>query len=430
MQINIRRLRDPLRWFRARCQSFWPKPDKFLRALGALAGFDAVTAALGLIQHRSELLERTALLCGIPEEQLLRRLAESLGLPFVLKVPALGPDLKILESRLESFRNLGVLPLFTNGIVTGMAVTDPFAASSFLQCEELGIVAGRAAQIPFFLAPSGEIRRAIAESRDTFGSYKFVPSEGPRDPKLVETARQVVSLILSEAQTFGSDAVAVIFHPDCTEYSFNTRELKQARGNISQRVRPELRQLLADGASSQVMLVLPDRVAVRVRGDENRFELLRIATERKAPETPGGHYSGAASPVTIDAPRVLVVEDDPVFAAVLERFMERGGLISRRAESGIHALSLIKSGEFVPALIVCDLQMPNLDGFELIDALRALEPARSIPIAVLTSENDLETELKLIAKGVDVYLTKDDDPRVLMAHVKRLVARTPLRRAA
>jgi CheY-like chemotaxis protein len=86
---------------------------------------------------------------------------------------------------------------------------------------------------------------------------------------------------------------------------------------------------------------------------------------------------------------VLVVEDDPASREVIRRTLERDGWIVWEAENGKAALDTIR--QHAPDLVVLDLMMPEMDGFEFVSRLRASEPGRRIPVVVVTAR-ELSTE--------------------------------------
>ncbi len=116
---------------------------------------------------------------------------------------------------------------------------------------------------------------------------------------------------------------------------------------------------------------------------------------------------------------VMVVDDEEVNREIL------GAILSDeyeviKAESGKDALELIKENRNVLSVILLDLIMPGLDGFDVINVLKYDETTKEIPIIVLTSEKD--AELKSLELGAADFITKPYDmPEVIRARVKRIV---------
>jgi CheY-like chemotaxis protein len=129
-------------------------------------------------------------------------------------------------------------------------------------------------------------------------------------------------------------------------------------------------------------------------------------TRRKIVPTLGGGSQGA----------VLVVDDDPGARLFARRVLEKSGYPVIDAGNGREALQRLEADESV-ALVVADLNMPELDGLELIWEMRDADRWSHIPVIVLTGETDELLEAKLIEEGADDYLSKPFDPRMFVARV-------------
>jgi two-component system alkaline phosphatase synthesis response regulator PhoP len=139
--------------------------------------------------------------------------------------------------------------------------------------------------------------------------------------------------------------------------------------------------------------------------------LLEIPTEpspmrRKAVAAPDSGSQGT----------VLLVDDDPGALLFARRVLEKSGYPVIDASNGREALDRLGADTTV-ALVVADLNMPELDGLELIWEMRDVERWSHIPVIVLTGETDELLEAKLIEEGADDYLSKPFDPRMLVARV-------------
>lgn len=117
---------------------------------------------------------------------------------------------------------------------------------------------------------------------------------------------------------------------------------------------------------------------------------------------------------------VLIVEDDPESRAVTRAMMEKAGWAVTDAENGRVALERIKENR--PALILLDLMMPDMDGFEFAAELHQHPDWRSIPIVVLTAKDLTADELILLSGSVQTILDKRGRSREdLMLQVKELI---------
>src|SRR5687768_2240844 len=122
--------------------------------------------------------------------------------------------------------------------------------------------------------------------------------------------------------------------------------------------------------------------------------------------------------------RVLLVDDDENFRAWLTQLMRRLGFAVETAMDGDHALALLRESQF--DLMISDFQMPRLDGFDLIRAIRA-DPALAHQYAVmLTSQDDVESKVAALTIGYDDFLAKSCTEVEVIAKVvaaKRVVSR-------
>lgn len=119
------------------------------------------------------------------------------------------------------------------------------------------------------------------------------------------------------------------------------------------------------------------------------------------------------------APKILVVEDTPNLRRLVAYLLGRAGYEVLQAEDGRAAVEVLK--RHLPDLILLDIRMPNMDGFELLELLRGFPRAQAIPVVMLTSlsgARDLDRAMQL---GVVDYLTKPIEPRALLSQVTRIV---------
>jgi signal transduction histidine kinase/CheY-like chemotaxis protein len=126
---------------------------------------------------------------------------------------------------------------------------------------------------------------------------------------------------------------------------------------------------------------------------------------------------------------VLVVDDDPALRELLRRTLEREGYAVLEADDGRAALARI--GERVPGLILLDLMMPHMNGFELLGELRARPEWRGIPVVVVTAKDLTPEERQRLNGHVEKILAKGAvGPEALLAEVRELVAASLAHRRA
>ena len=101
---------------------------------------------------------------------------------------------------------------------------------------------------------------------------------------------------------------------------------------------------------------------------------------------------------------ILAVDDDPVLRAFADAELSVSGAKVTTAEDGMKALEKIQAGEF--DVVVLDLEMPNMNGFELLQQLRAIDRTRYLPVVILTSREDADTAVKAFEAGATAYAMK------------------------
>jgi len=119
-------------------------------------------------------------------------------------------------------------------------------------------------------------------------------------------------------------------------------------------------------------------------------------------------------------PAILLVDDDSTLLAVLARHMAREGFEVRTASSGAAALSALEGAW--PALLVVDLMMPGMDGFELC---RRVKRIADLPIIVLSAVDAGEAKVQALELYAEDYVTKPFNPDELAARIHRVLRRTP-----
>ncbi|MFZ0388926.1 MAG: type II/IV secretion system protein [Calditrichia bacterium] len=131
---------------------------------------------------------------------------------------------------------------------------------------------------------------------------------------------------------------------------------------------------------------------------------------------------GSASPESSRIPRVLLVEDSPDMRRMVRVLMQKKtNWELQEAPDGLQALELVERQK--PDVIVLDIMMPEMDGYEFLNKLRENLATAAIPVIMLTALNGTDTEVKSFELGADDYISKPYKPDVLIARVKRLLYR-------
>ncbi|MDO8466085.1 MAG: response regulator [Gallionella sp.] len=116
---------------------------------------------------------------------------------------------------------------------------------------------------------------------------------------------------------------------------------------------------------------------------------------------------------------ILVVDDDEFNLKLLKKQLDLEGYAVRTASSGEKALAAV--AEQLPDLILLDVMMPGIDGFEVTRRLKADARSSSIPIIMVTALEDRESRLKGLKAGAEEFLSKPVDRAELQKRVKNLL---------
>ena len=121
------------------------------------------------------------------------------------------------------------------------------------------------------------------------------------------------------------------------------------------------------------------------------------------------------------ARRLLVVDDEAKLLKAVAATLRAEGYEITTARSGADAL--VSVNQTMPDLIVSDIRMPGMDGYQLARALRSNSRTKFVPIIFLTAKDEREDRIAGFRTGVDAYLTKPFDPEELLAVVANIVHR-------
>ena len=121
------------------------------------------------------------------------------------------------------------------------------------------------------------------------------------------------------------------------------------------------------------------------------------------------------------AEKILIVDDDLDTLRLVGLMLQHQGYKIIAANSGIQAIALSQGDK--PDMVLLDIMMPDMDGYEVARKLRANPTTTNIPIIMFTAKTQVDDKIEGFESGADDYLTKPTQPRELFAHVKAVLAR-------
>lgn len=135
-----------------------------------------------------------------------------------------------------------------------------------------------------------------------------------------------------------------------------------------------------------------------------------------------------SEPPKLSPTSILIVEDSATQAMMLQHFLEQQGCEVRWASNGRKALDAI--AERTPAIVISDINMPEMDGYELCHRVRANPENRDLPVILLTSLSDPKDVITGLQSGADSFIVKPYDEKFLLARIDYILKNQNLRTRA
>jgi len=124
----------------------------------------------------------------------------------------------------------------------------------------------------------------------------------------------------------------------------------------------------------------------------------------------------------MDKIRALIVDDSSVMRKIVERSLRQAGLeLEKVVEAGNGAEALAVLGKGPVDLILCDINMPIMDGLEFVRALQTVEEAKATPVVMITTEGSETHVVQALSAGARGYIRKPFTPEQVREHVLPLV---------
>lgn len=121
--------------------------------------------------------------------------------------------------------------------------------------------------------------------------------------------------------------------------------------------------------------------------------------------------------------KVLIIDDDKELCTLMKKCVEQENLTAVVAGGGIEGLQMLEENKNVCSLIILDIMMPDLDGFQVLQQIRQTS---NVPVLMLTAKSNEEDKVSGLRMGADDYLTKPFSINELMARVNSLIRRYTL----
>lgn len=394
-----------------------------LRALRSFMGEEKFRCAVLDCPDRRELFAVSAEHLSMDESLLVTTIANRMDLRVaeVLSIPEAEIALNSCE-----LRRAACFPGVENGGVSFLCCVDPAFAPGILRT--LG-------PLPVRLGRWQDIRRAL-DNLDLNLSKRLQAAENLGAECRRKLAARILGSLATQALAYSRHSLLI--NKGCAElfYEIQAKNGDVARGSVlsagCDALLFLLEELLLSGASisvdlgSQALVIKVERVGssqYRVSWEEQHCETAQINLL-----LPDADSTKVRNPACRS--RILIVDDNATFLHVLDRFLARYEFEVARAADGRTAMQILQDGNEAVDLVISDVHMPGIDGCEFLRQLRKQPQFDLLPVVMLTSDSDIELKVKLIETGADAVLTKNEDPRLLCTHVRRLIGKRRVDEAA
>jgi DNA-binding response OmpR family regulator len=125
-------------------------------------------------------------------------------------------------------------------------------------------------------------------------------------------------------------------------------------------------------------------------------------------------------PLKNEKPTILIVDDEPHIVDLIKLSLDSSNYVFTEAYSGIDALEKVFTQ--LPDLIILDLMMPGMDGYEVCNRLKQNTVTKNVPILILSAKSKFEDKMEGVEAGADEYITKPFDPKELVSQVRLLIS--------
>jgi CheY-like chemotaxis protein len=154
----------------------------------------------------------------------------------------------------------------------------------------------------------------------------------------------------------------------------------------------------------------------------NPADLLREPVRaRQRDRAPTAAATAAAPSRMKESLTVMVVDDSPSVRRVVSNLLKNAGWQPVAAKDGLEALEILHRSGSLPDLVMLDIEMPRMDGYELLSTLRAQEAYKHLPVLMVTSRAGEKHRRKALDLGASGFLVKPYQDEALLNQIRQLV---------
>jgi chemosensory pili system protein ChpA (sensor histidine kinase/response regulator) len=240
---------------------------------------------------------------------------------------------------------------------------------------------------------------------------KVVESQDRQDPL------HYIQLLLGTAETTEAQAYnsVLLLRSGIQRIALHVDEMLGTQEIVVKNVGPQLARVPGVGGAT----VLPDGRIALIINPVQLAQRLRVATARAEAAQP----VAAAAPARSAAPIILVVDDSLTVRKITSRLLEREGYQVLTAKDGVDALEQMR--EILPSVMLVDIEMPRMDGFELTRNVRGDPRTQGVPIIIISSRTADKHREQAAQLKVNGFLGKPYQEAELLGHIARFIAADP-----
>lgn len=178
----------------------------------------------------------------------------------------------------------------------------------------------------------------------------------------------------------------------------------------------------------------PHLIGASILGDGSIVPVLDLLNilknQSRKPKSPKKSATAAEQSVEPEKPalteiqslplRVMIVDDSPSVRHITSKLIKNAGMEVILAKDGLEALEELQASDTLPDVVLTDVEMPRMDGYELLAAIRNQVTLQTLPVVMITSRASEKHQQKAVELGVSEYLTKPFDDSVLIDKIKVL----------
>ncbi len=337
-------------------------------------------------------------------EKFFKKLSNRIRFPLYLNPTLEFPLGLMAQLPLGRLERLGAFPIIRGNQVCAIWAVDPLVAKNCL---------GIFDNFPIYLGRWSEISSA----------WKFYESRLIEKEKVEHKLQQVFEkLMLRIAEELSNSNLENLQLDESLIADFLEPADLDALGVTSSYFWERLKELTRRGDVS-ISFILDQvgyvNLAYSFDCEKQLLKIKSHSIKKSAIDPPAESLLNDSAPKGLS--NVLLIDDSSIFTTVLKKYLANSQFQFKDFVIPRAAINYLRRTKKPIDLIVCDLHMPDLNGEDVLNSVRQIDRYRATPFVFLTSEKNVDQKIQLFQKGVDAYIGKDEDPRLIAVQLQSLI---------